>query len=145
MFGFTHDKISICEQPATLYDLIFTVLVGMASDQDSFMRFTAFDAMYQWIGKVQVVQTFLRQSDVTSQKVLLDERRREKLVSLVWDSWRDPVEAVQHKVKHCFQALLKALQAQCDEYISKEELQKFTDRLLERVLNVDWREKVTSS
>ncbi|RKP05712.1 putative death-receptor fusion protein-domain-containing protein [Thamnocephalis sphaerospora] len=141
-FSITLHANGIDDQPTTLLGLLFALVVGMATDQDSQSRFMAFDATCQWISTAGRVQQILHQDASTPEETFLDARKRERLVSLIWDSWRDPVDAVQHKVKQAFQALLTTLQAQCGRYIPPDEMRAFTDGLVARLMDVDWREKM---
>lgn len=74
----------IIVEPTTLMELIFYLAVGMSNQPLIQHRFMAFDTLTMWFDKLDAP---------------LDTHKRQWLISLIWDSWRDPTDAVQHKVK----------------------------------------------
>ena len=64
-------------------ELLFYLAVGMSNQPEIQQRFMAFDTLIQWFTKLDVP---------------LDAHKRQWMISLIWDSWRDPVDAIQHKV-----------------------------------------------
>ncbi|RKP26550.1 putative death-receptor fusion protein-domain-containing protein, partial [Syncephalis pseudoplumigaleata] len=122
------DCLGTMVEPATLMELIFYLAVGMSNQPEIQYRFVAFDTLTIWFNKLDRP---------------LDPPKRQWLISLIWDSWRDPTDAVQHKVKLAFEGLLKHLAAfPMEEEAAQQQIEQFKDDLMAHLLMADWREEM---
>ncbi|KAI9598591.1 putative death-receptor fusion protein-domain-containing protein [Syncephalis fuscata] len=113
--------------PTTLMELLFYLAVGMSNQPEIQHRFMAFDTLTQWFSKLNGP---------------LDAYKRQLLIALIWDSWRDPVDAVRHKVKMALEGLLKNLAVFPMDEIVTQEIEHFKKDLVLRLIAVDWREEM---